>query len=84
MSRIIIEGDEKQIALLLQYAESIADLDIVEHIPDAAEPNVDGALSPLYWLDQIRNRGGLTYTIENPSEWQREIRRLDKTLYGRD
>ena len=84
MSRLILEGDEKQIALLLQLAESMTDIDIVEHIPEAAEPNIAEEKSPLYWLDQIRNRGGLSYVIPNPSEWQREIRNLDKTLHGRD
>ena len=56
MSRLILEGDDKQIALLLKLAENMTDVDIVEHIPEASWLNDDDKKSPLYWLDQIRNR----------------------------
>ena len=84
MSRLILEGDDKQIALLLKLAENMTDVDILEHIPEASELNDDDKKSPLYWLDQIRNRGGMSYSIPNPSEWQPDIRSEDKTLNGRD
>ena len=74
MSRLILEGDDKQIALLLKLVENMTDVDIVEHIPEASGLNDDDKKSPLYWLDQIRNRGGVSYAIQNPSEWQRDIR----------
>lgn len=84
MSRLILEGDDKQIALLLKLAENMTDVDIVEHIPEASALIDDDKKSPLYWLDQIRNRGGVSYAIPNPSEWQRDIRSEDKMLNGRD
>ena len=63
MSRLILEGDDKQIALLLKLAENMTDVDIVEHVPEASGLNDDDKKSPLYWLDQIRHRGGVSYAI---------------------
>ena len=59
---------------MLKLAENMTDVDIVEHVPEASAFNDDDKKSPLYWLDQIRNRGGVSYAIANPSEWQWEIR----------
>ena len=84
MSRLVLEGDEKQIALLMQLAENMSDIDILEHAPNSNQSNEEDKESPLYWLDRIRERGGLGYAIPDPSAWQREIRSWDRVLHGRE
>jgi hypothetical protein len=37
--------------------------------------------SPIFWLDELAKLGGIS-SIQNPSEWQREIR-TDRALLNR-
>ena len=83
MSRLILEGNAEQINLIIALTEQMSDVDVVELIPDQSKNATKGKKSPLYWLDKLREEGGIQ-SIPDPSAWQREIRSQDRVLDGRE
>mgnify|MGYP000238264121 CR=1 FL=1 len=78
MNKIILEiPNKKDMELLIAFAKRLNSIVIDKKSQQALKKK-----SPVYWLEQLANRGGIK-SIKEPVEWQREVRK-DRKLYLRD
>jgi alkyl hydroperoxide reductase subunit AhpC len=70
MSRLVLEfSDEQDLNLLITLAKKLN--------AKVIEVSKDEVNSSVYWLEQIAKNGGIQ-AINNPSEWQRNLRNDNK------
>ena len=72
MAIITLELPEKELTLFMELAKKLNATNINIHKQKQVEK------SPLFWLEQLRD-ANINSSIENPTEWQREIR-VDRVL----
>lgn len=72
MAIITLELPEKELMLFMELAKRLNATNINIHKYKKVEK------SPLFWLEQLREMN-INSSIENPTEWQREIR-IDRVL----
>jgi hypothetical protein len=78
MSLLTLElKNDEDLDLILALANRVNA--IVHKIDKSIKSSNQG---PVYWLEKIAEKGGIT-SIEDPSEWQKEIRK-DKVLAFRE
>jgi len=78
MSLLTLElKNDSDLELIIAFAKR---LNIM--VLDIKKTKTDSKQSPVYWLDQLADAGGVK-AIANPSEWQKKIR-TDKPLFNRD
>lgn len=78
MNKIILEiPNKKDMELLIAFAKRLNAIVI-----DKKSKQTLKKKSPVYWLEQLVNIGGIK-SIKEPVEWQREVRK-DRKLSLRD